>query len=1226
MDQLIRELLVDVKQKGATQATKAVKQLGVALEDAAAAVELTNEQLDKMPKSLSAIERGAKKASSELANVKVGTAFAKSIESITSRMDTLISTMAELNGDVVKGFNNTAKAASKMSNNIIAATEKSTDQLITLSDAAKRAGGGLDTAAAGARRANSAIANTGGSSRGAVRQFADLARSGGGLTIAYAALAANIYVVKAAFDQLMQGDQLNRLNQFGVVIGSLTGVPVQNMAKALQEATGYAVSFEEAMKQATVASAYGFSTEQISQFALVARRAAAVLGIDMTDALNRVIKGVSKQEIELLDELGVTIRLNDAYTAYVKNLNAANSGITYNIQNLTSFQKQQAYANAVVAESTRRFGQLDGVLRATPWELFAANADSALRQVQMSAAKYLTPLIDSMNTFFYQSKAFQSTGAGIAQGQSNAQVDPNNSNAVVASLAASQEGYDAALKLQKESQDKSLALKKQYNDSYEAADFSLQAAVRLGIAGLPNNIGDATNKAWVDNMVAMSNQIERLNTEVKESQANVKVWAGAVNSAAITASKAAPGLQKSLGVINGTDNQLPGGNQTPVFDTKALAGAQQTVKAYESLKTTSRDTASSIATIGQSTGDAAKAAGGLKDAIETVKQNAALTGQSVDKLVSDLPLGFKSLSDMEKSYEAINKYAKVTMDTGKIALEAEQAKNAVLKAGGKTQAANTAAANVEAAALQKQVDATKDLIAVQGETPTLQKQLNELQQKQLQQVNSTYHDAKEIKDVTAKVVGLEEKLALLRDTSLSSSQYQTAELKLAVRVESERLAILEKQANKEKDIYNAKIAQAQAQRELRMDSFSNATTDATNAYNNAITQAQIQGLGQEATLTNDILATRVKIAAITKAAKDNQVVQDAQEKIDLQNELAAKEAELARMKTEKDRNRQNAVTSSLGGVGSSTLGMNGEDKTATEQANNLAYYDQSISKLSSLNSAATEAAQGVGNAIQQMANFAQGSVNSATLVASVAQSISSALSMTSANHVAAIDNEISAEQARDGKSAESQAKIKALENKKIQEQKKSAQKQIAIQTAVAVMMAAANPWPFPAIPMMAAAALAGALSYSQAGSASAPSASTSDNSASYLSIGERDKSVDVSVAANAGELSYVQGARGVGTANNFTPRAEGGDMLPGVSYLMGEHGAEVATPKIPMKVTPTDKLGSSGAGNSGTNVSFHVQALDAASFVDFMDNNKYVLRDAVESALNETGTSLNSLA
>ena len=74
------------------------------------------------------------------------------------------------------------------------------------------------------------------------------------------------------------------------------------------------------MLKASQASAYGFSPDQVEQFTLAARRASVALGVDLDDAMNRVIRGVSKLEIELLDELGVTVRLTEAYEKYAKQL------------------------------------------------------------------------------------------------------------------------------------------------------------------------------------------------------------------------------------------------------------------------------------------------------------------------------------------------------------------------------------------------------------------------------------------------------------------------------------------------------------------------------------------------------------------------------------------------------------------------------------------------------------------------------------------------------------------------------------------------------------------------------------------------------------------------------------------------------------------------------------------------------------------------------------------
>ncbi len=96
-----------------------------------------------------------------------------------------------------------------------------------------------------AGRASRAIGNTSGSARGATRDFAAMAKIGS---------LPCIYVRSSCFQYSFcnprlnnkLGDQLNRLEKFGVIVGTQTGNPVQSLARSLQEAAGYAISFEEA--------------------------------------------------------------------------------------------------------------------------------------------------------------------------------------------------------------------------------------------------------------------------------------------------------------------------------------------------------------------------------------------------------------------------------------------------------------------------------------------------------------------------------------------------------------------------------------------------------------------------------------------------------------------------------------------------------------------------------------------------------------------------------------------------------------------------------------------------------------------------------------------------------------------------------------------------------------------------------------------------------------------
>ncbi|WCZ58070.1 tail length tape-measure protein [Salmonella phage Kenya-K44] len=1221
-DKLIRELLIDVKQKGATRTAKSIENVSDALENAAAASELTNEQLGKMPKTLYSIERAADRAAKSLTKMQASRGMAgitKSIDGIGDKLDYLAIQLIEVTDKLEIGFDGVSRSVKAMGNDVAAATEKVQDRLYDTNRVLGGTARGFNDTAGAAGRASRAIGNTSGSARGATRDFAAMAKIGGSLPIMYAALASNIFVLQSAFEQLKLGDQLNRLEKFGVIVGTQTGTPVQSLARSLQEAAGYAISFEEAMRQASSASAYGFDAEQLNKFGLVARRAAAVLGVDMTDALNRVIKGVSKQEIELLDELGVTIRLNDAYADYVKQLNAANTGITYNINSLTTFQKQQAYANAVIAESTKRFGYLDEVLRATPWEQFAANADAALRTIQQAAAKYLGPVIDAINTVFYTSQASVSAEAARAQEKTNRQIDPNNVGAVALSLAASEEGYNKALDMYKESLDKRNKLKSEFDKRMEQADFYTKLAIRQVGEGIPVGLAAAgaseANKQFVSETAAMGLQVARLDKEVSDSTENLTAWKSAYQAAGAAAAKANPEFQKQINLQRDTTDP----DAVYDFNSTVLKGLTEQQKAYNQTKKTASDLANDIQNVAQNTDTAAKTSATLADAIKNIESLSLGTGKSADEYVKNLNLGYNTLSEMKTASQALSEYVKLTGNETKNQLAVQQKIADVYNQTKDKEKAQEAGRRLELQQLEEQEAALRRVLQTNQGNKAVEKEIEKIQLEKLKLTNQGMEAQKKVKDYTDKILGVDREIALLNDRTMTTTQYRLAQLKLELTIEREKYEWYTKQADKQKEAEQSRRAQAQISREL-WEAEKQATATHVSALMDALEVSQTQ---RNVTGQSQILTERLSILQQQlELSKGN-----TEEELKYRNEIYKTAAALEQLRKQRESQMQQQVGSSVGATYTPTTGLSGEDKDFADMQNRMSSYDQAISKLSELNSEATAVAQSMGNLTNAMIQFSQGSLDTTSMIASGMQTVASMIQYSTSQQVSAIDQAIAAEQKRDGKSEASKAKLKKLEAEKLKIQQDAAKKQIIIQTAVAVMQAAtAVPYPF-SIPLMVAAGLAGALALAQASSASGMSsiADSGANTTSYLTLGERQKNVDVSMQASSGELSYLRGDKGIGNANSFVPRAEGGMMYPGVSYQMGEHGTEVVTPMVPMKATPNDQLSEGSRSSSGRPIILNISTMDAASFRDFASNNSTAFRDAVELALNENGTTLKSL-
>lgn len=176
----------------------------------------------------------------------------------------------------------------------------------------------------------------------------------GALVGAYAVLAANIFAVTAAFGALSRAAAVEKLAEGLETFSNQTGQSLNLVARRLQEATGNAVSFEQAMTTAAVATSAGFGTKEMEGLTEVARNASLALGRDMGDALDRLTRGAIKLEPEILDELGIMVRLDDATENFAATLGKAAG-------NLTRFERQQAFVNAIITEGKDKFTALEDV-------------------------------------------------------------------------------------------------------------------------------------------------------------------------------------------------------------------------------------------------------------------------------------------------------------------------------------------------------------------------------------------------------------------------------------------------------------------------------------------------------------------------------------------------------------------------------------------------------------------------------------------------------------------------------------------------------------------------------------------------------------------------------------------------------------------------------------------------------------------------------------------------
>ena len=224
-------------------------------------------------------------------------------------------------------------------------------------------------------------------SSNATKNFSKMAQGIGGFVVpAYASLAANVFAVTAAFNAFRSAAQLEQLESSLIRVGAVAGQNLLAVAESLREITNSAIATDEALRATAQGAAQGFSTSQLQDLTVIAKGASIALGRELPDALDRLIRGTAKLEPEILDELGIIVRLDQASEDYAASLNkTANS--------LTQFEKQQAFANAVTEQGLKKFGDIAKIAKANPYDQLAATFMDLKKDVFDGLNAVLTPFI-----------------------------------------------------------------------------------------------------------------------------------------------------------------------------------------------------------------------------------------------------------------------------------------------------------------------------------------------------------------------------------------------------------------------------------------------------------------------------------------------------------------------------------------------------------------------------------------------------------------------------------------------------------------------------------------------------------------------------------------------------------------------------------------------------------------------------------------------------------------
>jgi len=207
-----------------------------------------------------------------------------------------------------------------------------------------------------------------------------------GLVGAYATLAANVFAATAAFQVLKEAAAFENLISGLEAVGAAAGRNLTFASEKLVEVSGFALSTERAMRSMALGVSSGFSTEQMEKLTTVARGASLALGRDMGDAMDRLTRGAAKLEPEILDELGIMVRLDDATERYATTIGKS-------VGQLSQFERRQAFLNAILEQGDKKFGQIAESIDTNPYDRLAASLANLQKVVVSAFNKVLGPMI-----------------------------------------------------------------------------------------------------------------------------------------------------------------------------------------------------------------------------------------------------------------------------------------------------------------------------------------------------------------------------------------------------------------------------------------------------------------------------------------------------------------------------------------------------------------------------------------------------------------------------------------------------------------------------------------------------------------------------------------------------------------------------------------------------------------------------------------------------------------
>ena len=326
----------------------------------------------------------------------------------------------------------------------------------------------------------------------------------GGLVPAYAALAANVFAVSAAFNFFKRAADVRILQEGQIAFGVNTGFALQTVTAGLREASGGMLGFREAAEAAAIGVAKGFSPEQLEKLAVGAKKASAALGRNFEDSFDRLIRGASKAEPELLDELGITLRLADATEKYADKVGKT-------AKSLTAFERSQAVLLETQRQLDDMYGKMEG--KTNPFVLLSKTFEDLVR----AGTDFLMPMIAGIaNVLSGSAFAAVAVFGALALSVFKTMIPIDDIKAKFADFAM---GSQASV-------DKAVADQQRLQDEMRDTKAAIEATKKSSVSNAANKLGPSKSKLITsaqDGSLSDPKKIGMLKAHLKKAETQYRI-------------------------------------------------------------------------------------------------------------------------------------------------------------------------------------------------------------------------------------------------------------------------------------------------------------------------------------------------------------------------------------------------------------------------------------------------------------------------------------------------------------------------------------------------------------------------------------------------------------------------------------------------------------------------------------------------------------------------------